>query len=431
MDSKVESNPVQASKSYDEVVQRRKSSIAVMADTHSAPAHVTWRYKALVYTRFFLLCALLIAIILILLDVIPVMNSMGATFINRVRDSGVGGGFAYAFATAAMICACLPNSLMSLGAGYIYGNIGKGFITAWCGILIGSLSSYLAGHYAFKSYLELEFRHDKRFDALSHATKEHGAKVVFFARISPIPSGLINYAFSISGLTFIQFSIATAIGLVPMTVGYAAMGADFSSAYFTKSLRSSLLQCTKNDALKFCLDAAVNNQKSFKKTYMPYIPSVTNTTPALVTCSLQEMYNLPGETFKSDDVTKVVLNKDLYQYFASCIQKVSKKTTCFADIQQHANWLSCYFYNGQCGSFGNLTVVNQNTCLHDLNTSPLWPKILLPICFVIAVVFVSWFGYRALQRAGLMQVQYNLDRQREFLLVEQTAEASAINQGAV
>lgn len=382
---------------------KRKSSAAVFMDTESADPLEKQRYQMLVHIRFAIIISLLILIILVLLDVVPLMNAVGEDVVKDIRDMGVGGGFLYCFICVGMVVICVPNSLLALAAGYTYQSTGYGFLTAWPGVTIGCAVSFWLGRVLFRDWLELEMRHNLKFAALSQATEDHGAKVVFFGRISPIPSGMLNYAFSVSAVAFLQYMAATAVGLVPIVAGYAKIGSVFFEFFETDELQKALKACKGDSQRKKCCDELVAN------TIKPAAGAYANSTTTA--CAVKEIYS--DYTCSSDVMTK---HKEVAQCLADACT--------WSDIEKEAGDLNCKYNDSSCSADAGK---DNNDCLKDLNNSELWPLIVAPLALFFTLLLVGFFGHRALQRAGLLQVSYDLDRQRELLVVEREAEQKAMS----
>lgn len=402
---------------------KRKSSAAVFMDTASADPNEAEKYQKLVHIRFAIIISLLILIILVLLDVVPIMNALGESVVHDIRDMGVGGGFLFFFICVGMIIICVPTSLLALAAGYTFESTGYGFMSAWPGINVGCAISFWLGRVLFRDWLEMEMRHNLKFAALSQATEDHGAKVVFFGRISPIPSGMLNYAFSVSAVAFVPYTAATLLGTVPIVAGYAKIGSA-AYEYFEKGeIQTAITNCKKKDAVKYCCEQLVSGT----------IPAADATFSAYTTtaCAVQSIYD--GFDYDAAADGKQACATDVlaagnFQKVAMCLQ--TKSECKWTDIEKEAEHLSCQYTDADCtGKSGGST--DENSCLKDLNNSELWPLIVGPLALFFSLLIVGFLGHRALQRAGLLQVSYNLDRQRELLVVEREAEQKAMAGGDV
>jgi len=302
------------------------------------------------------------------------------------------------------VIVCVPASLLSLAGGYIWENTVYGFLAAYPGVLAGASISFFMGRVLFKDFLETELRGNLKFAALSQAAEDSGYKVVFFARLSPIPTGLLNYAFAISAIQFKQFLVSTALGLVPIAVLYAKAGSDFFTYFETNELQESVQFCVGNvDTCCTELDGGYADNTFTDTCAMPALSEIL---------SVYESKEgaMPACMDGADVTTKEI--------FMTCLEAQGKDCS-FATIEEEASDLQCKYNVDDCAGADN------NDCLRALNGSETWPKVVLPVALVITIGIVGFFGKRGLARAGLLQVSYNLDRQRELLM----AEREMLNQG--
>ena len=119
----------------------------------------------------------------------------------------------------------IPASVLTIGAGFLYGPV-------W-GTLIVSVSSTAGAAVAF--WLGRTVAHDwaaarvedmPRFNALYRAIEKDEFKVVLLARLVPfIPFNLLNYAFSLTRVSFKKYVLASWIGMLPATIVYVYVGA--------------------------------------------------------------------------------------------------------------------------------------------------------------------------------------------------------------
>ena len=69
--------------------------------------------------------------------------------------------------------------------------------------------------------------------------RHQGVAAVVVARLTPVlPFTIVNYGAGVSAVSLRDFLVGTAVGIVPGTVGYAAIGASAgrSAAIFAASL---------------------------------------------------------------------------------------------------------------------------------------------------------------------------------------------------
>jgi len=381
----------------------RRKSAGVFSDTVSAPPEVKKKHEVMAFVRFGAVFALLVLIILALLDVIPIADTLTDSVVGQFRDLGAGGVVLYILIAAAFATICMPSSLLALSAGYIWESTGYGFLASHPGILGGAMISFTLGRELFKEWLETELRGVMKFDALSQASKEKGFLVVFFGRISPIPFGLINYALSVSKITYLQFFAASFIGLIPISVGYSKVGADFYTFFETQEVRLAFDNC--QTAIPMCCDLKIY-PKHAEACKAVTASQLTDT--GLITCLGQNKCDLGVLSKEAADLNCAYNDCEgadsTIDSADNCavLELLSASNTTQSESLDHAN------------------------CLRDLNSGMLWPKIVLPVALFLTLLVMGFFGKRALDRGGYLQVQYNIDRQRELLLSEQEAERKAL-----
>ena len=66
-----------------------------------------------------------------------------------------------------------------------------------------------------------------RIDKAEEIMRQQGVAAVIVARLTPVlPFTIVNYAAGVSAVSLRDFLVGTAVGIVPGTVGYAALGAS-------------------------------------------------------------------------------------------------------------------------------------------------------------------------------------------------------------
>lgn len=127
---------------------------------------------------------------------------------------------------AAYVVACIafvPASLLTLGAGALFGVV-RGTIFVFIGAILGSLGAFLIARYLARDWVEARVSRDARFAAVDAAIAGQGRRVVFLLRLSPvIPFSVLNYALGLTKVRVADFVIASA-GMLPGTLLYVYTG---------------------------------------------------------------------------------------------------------------------------------------------------------------------------------------------------------------
>lgn len=125
------------------------------------------------------------------------------------------------------ILACvllLPGSLLTLGAGAVFGLI-AGFIAVSIGSVLGATCAFLIGRYLARDLVTRRIAGSEKFRAVDEAVGREGWKIVLLTRLSPLfPFNVLNYAFGLTKVSLKHYFFATWLGMVPGTVMYVYIG---------------------------------------------------------------------------------------------------------------------------------------------------------------------------------------------------------------
>lgn len=128
---------------------------------------------------------------------------------------------------AAYIVACvflIPGSLLTLGAGFVFGLVAGG-IAVSIGSTLGAAAAFLIGRKLARRWVEGKVRSNRKFRAIDEAVGREGFKIVLLTRLSPVfPFNLLNYAYGITKVSFKQYFFASWIGMLPGTLMYVYLG---------------------------------------------------------------------------------------------------------------------------------------------------------------------------------------------------------------
>eukprot|EP01100_Stratorugosa_tubuloviscum_P000551 TRINITY_DN111_c5_g1_i1.p1 TRINITY_DN111_c5_g1~~TRINITY_DN111_c5_g1_i1.p1 ORF type:complete len:299 (+),score=140.90 TRINITY_DN111_c5_g1_i1:60-956(+) len=117
-----------------------------------------------------------------------------------------------------------PASPFNLASGFLFG-LWRGLAVVFCGAFIAQTNAYLISRLAIgdcRPRVEASLRDKPKLLAVVRATANgpNATKLLFLMHLSPLfPSGMLNYAFSVfaPSLTYLQFLIASMLGLAPLT----------------------------------------------------------------------------------------------------------------------------------------------------------------------------------------------------------------------
>lgn len=119
--------------------------------------------------------------------------------------------------------AFLPGSILTLGAGVVFGVV-WGSIYVFIGATLGATAAFLVGRYVARGWVSQKIADNKKFAAIDKAVGKEGLKIVLLTRLSPIfPFNLLNYALGITGVSLKDYFIGS-VGMIPGTIMYVYIG---------------------------------------------------------------------------------------------------------------------------------------------------------------------------------------------------------------
>jgi uncharacterized membrane protein YdjX (TVP38/TMEM64 family) len=151
-------------------------------------------------------------------------------FQQYVKGLGFAGYVLYAVVYAVCCVLFVPASVLTLGAGAIYG-LGTGTAVVLVGATLGSTLSFLLAKTVMRKRIEEMTAGNVKFQALDRAIAKEGAKIVFLVRLSPVfPFTYINYAFGLTGVKALPYVVASFFGMIPGTFAYVYLGSAAAGA---------------------------------------------------------------------------------------------------------------------------------------------------------------------------------------------------------
>jgi uncharacterized membrane protein YdjX (TVP38/TMEM64 family) len=125
----------------------------------------------------------------------------------------------YAIATVAFV----PGSLLTLGAGVIFGLV-FGSIYVFLGATLGATLAFIVGRYFARDWVAKKIEGNEKFAAIDHAVSKEGFKIVLLTRLSPaFPFVLLNYAYGLTGVSLKDYVLGS-VGMIPGTIMYVYIG---------------------------------------------------------------------------------------------------------------------------------------------------------------------------------------------------------------
>lgn len=143
--------------------------------------------------------------------------------LHWIDNLGLIGGIAFIALYIVATIAFLPGSILTLGAGVVFG-VWLGSVYVLVGATLGAMAAFLVGRYLVRDWISKKIADNPKFTAIDQAVAEEGFKIVFLTRLSPIfPFNLLNYSFGITGVHFKDYALGS-IGMIPATMMYVYLG---------------------------------------------------------------------------------------------------------------------------------------------------------------------------------------------------------------
>jgi uncharacterized membrane protein YdjX (TVP38/TMEM64 family) len=145
-------------------------------------------------------------------------------WMQEIQAAGWTGRLIFIALYAAACLLFVPGSLLTLGAGAVYG-FWEGTLLVLAGNGLGSLLSLLITRYLLRGWAKRQFARNKKLRAIEDAVAHDGWRIVCLTRLSPVmPFSLINYALGLTKISALKFLFATEVGSIPSTCVYVYFG---------------------------------------------------------------------------------------------------------------------------------------------------------------------------------------------------------------
>ncbi|MBI5695227.1 MAG: TVP38/TMEM64 family protein [Nitrospirae bacterium] len=174
--------------------------------------------------KIWIAAAVTAAAVLFVTAALPHVRGLLRDALAWVSGLGAAGPFIF---IAVYIAACIllvPGSILTLGAGFIFGVV-KGTLIASAAATLGAACAFLVGRYVARGWVEKRVEGDARFKAVDDAVAREGWKIVFLTRLSPVfPFVILNYVYGLTRVSFRDYFLASWAGMLPGTLMYVYIG---------------------------------------------------------------------------------------------------------------------------------------------------------------------------------------------------------------
>lgn len=148
--------------------------------------------------------------------------------VEWVRGAGPVGVVAYILLYAVAVVLFLPASVLTLGAGFVWGPVYGTMIVSPASVL-GATLAFLLGRTALRERVASWVAGSPRFRAVDDAVGRQGFLIVFLLRLSPVfPFIVLNYTLGLTKVTTGRYVLASFIGMLPGTFLFAYLGSTLT-----------------------------------------------------------------------------------------------------------------------------------------------------------------------------------------------------------
>ncbi|MBI3296644.1 MAG: TVP38/TMEM64 family protein [Elusimicrobia bacterium] len=153
------------------------------------------------------------------------MRELLSSALVWVGASGVVGQAAFVALYVLACVAFLPGSVLTLGAGAIFG-LWRGFFLVSLASTLGACAAMLVGRFLLRDWVARRLAAFPAFEAVRGAVAAEGWKVVALTRLSPVlPFSLLNYAYGLTDVGLKEYALASWLGMMPGTLLFVYLGA--------------------------------------------------------------------------------------------------------------------------------------------------------------------------------------------------------------
>ena len=117
----------------------------------------------------------------------------------------------------------LPASPFVIASAALFG-FPLGVLGAFAGIALGASGGFLLSRSFLRQDVANQLRKHPTFHAIDIAIEREGWKIVTLLRLCPIPFGLANYLYGLTGIPFGQYLLASIIGSIPGVLLFCEFG---------------------------------------------------------------------------------------------------------------------------------------------------------------------------------------------------------------
>ena len=163
------------------------------------------------------------------------------TFQMYVRGLGAAGYVLYALVYAACIVLLIPASLLSIGAGAIFGVLAGSIVVA-SGAVVGAIAAFLLARTVLRDRVAAMTARNPKLHAIDAAVEREGTRLMLLMRLSGFPPFTwINYALGLTAVPLTSYVVTTVVGILPGVIAFTYAGAAGAEALSGGGRRVALI----------------------------------------------------------------------------------------------------------------------------------------------------------------------------------------------
>jgi uncharacterized membrane protein YdjX (TVP38/TMEM64 family) len=144
-------------------------------------------------------------------------------FCDHVGQMGLAGVLCFALLLAVGSVCMLPASPFIIAASAVFG-FGLGLAAGLSGVALGASLGFFLSRWLLRKDISAQLRKHPTFESIDIAIEREGWKIIILLRLCPIPFGLANYLYGLTGIPYQAYLLTTLAGSLPSTLLFCHLG---------------------------------------------------------------------------------------------------------------------------------------------------------------------------------------------------------------
>lgn len=144
--------------------------------------------------------------------------------LNWIDTIGFWGPFVYSALYIAVCVFLIPGSILTLGAGAVFGLL-RGTLYTSVAATLGATVAFILGRTLLRDWVSRTVEKRPTLRAVDRAVEKEGGRVVFLLRLSPlVPFSISNYVYGLTRVSLGAYVLASFVGMLPGVFVYTYIG---------------------------------------------------------------------------------------------------------------------------------------------------------------------------------------------------------------